>query len=87
MDVTERNRHLDEIQQQNQRLRDISWMQSHIIRAPLSRLMGLINSLNEAAPHEPETLARITDYINESARKLDEVIRNIVMNADSNITT
>ncbi|AYL97604.1 PAS domain S-box protein [Mucilaginibacter celer] len=85
IDVTERNRHIEEIQQQNKRLKDISWMQSHIIRGPLSRLMGLIYLMNETGPDESEIFTQITSYINESAKELDEVIHDIVKNADLNI--
>ncbi len=41
-DITERQNYIKAIEEQNQRLKEISWIQSHIIRAPLSRIMGLV---------------------------------------------
>jgi PAS domain S-box-containing protein len=42
-DITERLAHIKAIEDQNQKMREISWMQSHVIRAPLARMMGLMD--------------------------------------------
>ncbi|MCF8254768.1 MAG: PAS domain S-box protein, partial [Bacteroidia bacterium] len=41
-DISERNLHLKAIEKQNGILREISWIQSHVVRAPLARMMGLL---------------------------------------------
>ena len=79
-DVTERIKHLEAIELQNKKLREISWMQSHIIRAPLSRIMGLIELINGTNP-DPKEVTEILEYIGLSAHELDEVIRLITENA------
>ncbi|OOQ56954.1 hypothetical protein BC343_15535 [Mucilaginibacter pedocola] len=83
LDVTERNRQVAEIEAQNKKLREISWMQSHIVRAPLSRIMGLVNLLHDTNPNNKE-IAEITGYIQLSAKELDQVIQNITDSAFSN---
>ncbi len=55
---------------------EIAWMQSHIIRAPLARLMGLVNVLLEA-PCTPEERDEMLGYIGDSAKELDRVIHDI----------
>jgi PAS domain S-box-containing protein len=75
-DVTERLNYIKAIEQQNEKLREISWIQSHIVRAPLARIMGLIHvikDMKENSGEKSETL----DYIILSANELDEAIRNI----------
>lgn len=75
-DVTERVRYIQAIEYQNEKLREISWMQSHVIRAPLTRIMALVPML--ALPAEPDAEQQlIYDYLIASANELDQVIRSI----------
>jgi PAS domain S-box-containing protein len=73
-DVTERINYIKAVEQQNEKLREISWMQSHVIRAPLARIMGLIPMLLDADYNEKE---KMLEYLMISANDLDEVIRSI----------
>lgn len=75
-DVTERLNYINAIEGQNQKLRDISWMQSHIIRAPLARIMGLIPLIENFATDEEEK-DKMLQYMLMSAHELDNVIRDI----------
>ncbi len=81
MDVTDRVKHLEEIENHNQKLREISWMQSHIIRAPLARIMGLVELMDTISPDKKET-TEILEYIKLSANELDGVIRAITNSAN-----
>lgn len=75
-DITERNQYYTAVSEQNKLLKDIAWMQSHVVRAPLARIMGLINLLEDEEfqdLNQPEIIA----LINESASELDGIIRNI----------
>ncbi|CAD5257993.1 MULTISPECIES: PAS domain S-box protein [unclassified Imperialibacter] len=75
-DVTERTIHLNAIEEQNQRLRDIAWMQSHVVRAPVARIMGLVDLVSsDSSTNEDKT--KLLQYIDLSARELDEIIRDI----------
>ncbi|ABZ92684.1 Conserved hypothetical protein [Leptospira biflexa serovar Patoc strain 'Patoc 1 (Ames)'] len=67
------------IEVQNKKLRDVAWYQSHIIRSPLSRIMGLINLLEDQNLNEEER-SYCYDSILESAHELDHVIHKVVKN-------
>jgi PAS domain S-box-containing protein len=75
-DVTERVRYVQAIEAQNKKLREISWMQSHVIRAPLTRIMGLLPMLTLPADLDAEQKL-IYDYLIASANELDQVIHSI----------
>lgn len=80
-DITERYKYIRAIEKQNKKLREIAWTQSHVVRAPLSRIMGLIRLLELDAAKPGET-KDILKNIKTSARELDEVIREIVKKSD-----
>lgn len=76
-DMTERVRYIKAIEDRNNRLSKIAWTQSHVVRAPLARIMGLVNLMEDGLIAEEEvkdTLKKIMD----SSKELDEVIRKIV---------
>jgi PAS domain S-box-containing protein len=75
-DVTERLRYIQEIEEQNQKFQEIAWMQSHVIRAPLARLMSLIDLIKNYQNSEIEK-SELLDHILTSAYSLDEIIRDI----------
>ncbi|MFP5041405.1 PAS domain S-box protein [Parasediminibacterium sp. JCM 36343] len=76
-DVTEQKKNLQNIQQQNAKLRDIAWVQSHIVRAPLARLMGLIDMLENDTDKKADN-AKVLSLIYDSAKELDVIVRDIV---------
>ncbi len=81
-DITERIAYFNALEQQNKKLQEISWIQSHIIRAPLSRLMGLIYLLKDKNLQTEFSEAAIIDHIEESATELDLKIREIIKKSD-----
>jgi PAS domain S-box-containing protein len=76
-DVTERNRHIKAIEKQNEKLKEIAWTQSHVVRAPLARLMGLVKLLSDSKITE-EKREEYYEYIRNSADELDEIIKGVV---------
>jgi len=58
------------------KMEEIAWMQSHIIRAPLASLMGLVNILHEELKPNLANEELLT-HILYSAHQLDDVIRKI----------
>jgi PAS domain S-box-containing protein len=64
------------LRQARKKMEEIAWKQSHIIRAPLARLMGLVYVLLEA-PCTPEERDEMLRHIGNSAHELDMVIRDI----------
>jgi PAS domain S-box-containing protein len=76
-DVTERITYIKAIEEQNQKLREISWIQSHIVRAPLARIMGLVPLLKDLKPNNKDDKETMLEYLWLSANELDELIKNI----------
>lgn len=69
-----------EKQQKADALKKVASDQSHLVRAPLANLLGLISLLEESSPdHQSDELLSM---LKESAMQLDEVIKNIVMTAN-----
>jgi light-regulated signal transduction histidine kinase (bacteriophytochrome) len=75
-DVTEGLKYIKAVEEQNKKLREISWIQSHKVRAPLARIMGLIPLLKDAKAKNSER-EKIIDFLNSSAVELDEIIKDI----------
>jgi PAS domain S-box-containing protein len=75
-DVTERLNYIKAIEEQNKKLMEISWMHSHVVRAPLAKIMGLIALMKDSKNNDADK-ERTMEYLLSSANELDEVIRNI----------
>ncbi|MEB2780498.1 PAS domain S-box protein [Algoriphagus sp. C2-6-M1] len=77
LDVTASREQLERIKKQNDKLREIAWLQSHVIRAPLARILSLIYLMKE---HEGggKSTGEIFDLISASAEELDNVILEII---------
>ena len=77
-DITERVKYIKQIEAHNEKLREISWMQSHVIRAPLSRIMGLTELMRNTDLTIEDRNTTI-EYLLQSAHELDEVIKGITL--------
>lgn len=77
-DVTERANHVQAIENQNTRLKEIAWIQSHVVRAPLARLMGLVSLLKMDEGPAAEDAVFMLDNVMISAQELDDIINKIV---------
>lgn len=78
IDVTERNQYFRTVELQNKALQDIAWTQSHIVRAPLARLMGIVDQLKEL---NLEELKDWLSLVESSAHELDLIIQKITSRA------
>jgi PAS domain S-box-containing protein len=76
-DITERLNHIQKLELQNRTFKEISWMQSHVVRAPLARIMGLVNLLMEEDTKENERI-EFLQHLTNSAKELDQVIWEVV---------
>ena len=74
-DITEIQNYIQTIEDHNSRLKDIAWTQSHVVRAPLARIMGLVD-LIQSYPNIDEQ-SQLLEHINTSAKELDSIIRKI----------
>lgn len=77
-DVTERVFQITAIQTQNEKLKAIAWTQSHVVRNPLARIMGLVDLIKLGTLSREEEL-RSLDHLLESAKELDYIIQDIVL--------
>lgn len=76
-DITEKQKYLKTIEKQNIKLKKIAWNQSHIVRAPLSRILGIINLLEIGNLDNEETIFFL-NQIKNSANELDNIVKEIV---------
>ncbi|UJP63931.1 response regulator [Mongoliitalea daihaiensis] len=78
--VAERTKELSKsneaIKEQLNALKDIAWMQSHIVRAPLARILGLIDILHD---HDltQKAFKKTMLQLEHSAKELDQVVKEI----------
>ncbi len=75
-DITERLRYIEAIERQNQKLQEIAYLQSHVVRAPVARLMGIVDLIKNYQHSEIEK-NELLDTILISANELDGIIRDI----------
>lgn len=62
--------------QQEDLLRRIAWEQSHLVRAPLARLLGLADLIRDGQ-ESPEEVDEMLSQLVSSAKELDHIIRGI----------
>jgi light-regulated signal transduction histidine kinase (bacteriophytochrome) len=79
-DITDFKKAMLELEKQNKQLKEIAWTQSHVVRAPLSRLMGLVKLIRDGVIDPGEDQTEILSYILQSADELDKVIGDITEN-------
>ncbi|TGM57252.1 PAS domain S-box protein [Leptospira vanthielii] len=77
-DVTERVFQITAIQTQNEKLKAIAWTQSHVVRNPLAKIMGIVD-LIKTGFLSPEEERKSLDHLIESAKELDSIIQDIVL--------
>ena len=75
-DISDRNKYMVEIKKQNEMLKQIAWTQSHEVRAPLARLMSLIElvQLEQTSIYSESFLL---EGISKSAYELDAIVHEI----------
>lgn len=80
-DITERVNYIAAVEEQNQRLREIAWMQAHEVRGPLARIMGLSRILLDANFDQASKNESLKHLIH-SADELDFIIKEIIKKAE-----
>jgi len=74
-DITDQNRYIKAIEEQNDKLQEIAYIQSHTVRAPLASIMGLVNLIKSDTDKQPDP--EIVDALERAAREFDEIVRKI----------
>lgn len=62
-----------ELMEQNNRLTEYAFFHAHVLRAPVSRIRGLLNLMN--LPITPEEEAMVRDMLSQTMKELDETIK------------
>lgn len=75
-------RHTKKIEKQNEVLKEITWIQSHVVRTPLSRIMAICNLLKENDNTEEEKTFLMENII-ISSNELDDIIKEIVAKSEN----
>jgi PAS domain S-box-containing protein len=75
-DITERLSYISAVETQNEKLREISWIQSHLVRAPVARILGLAQLIGDKKDSGDDR-EKMLRYLLTSANELDEIIKNI----------
>lgn len=83
-DITFKSSYIKAIETQNTKLKEIAWIQSHVVRAPLSRMLGLIRlvATEEDNNNLTEDQKNLIKLIQESANELDDIIREITLKTE-----
>lgn len=79
--VTDRLNYIKTIEKQIERFNEIAWIQSHIVRAPLARILGLVSLIQEKMIDNNE-LESVLDNIVLSSHELDGIIADISRKAN-----
>lgn len=86
-DITERknfeisrNNYVRQIEIQNEKLKNIAWKQSHIVRAPLARMLGVMNVIEDSHESQEDILMWLK-HLRDSANELDEIIKDMIAEA------
>lgn len=77
-DITARKLNELRIIEQNQKLKDIAWLQSHKVRRPLANVVGIYNVLKEDKNLTPEEKESFLEVLLSEVYELDRILHEIV---------
>lgn len=66
-------RRTEELERQNEKLAEYAFINSHVLRAPLSRMLGLIHLMEMTDKKDQQLI----DYLKKSGEELDAVVKKI----------
>lgn len=81
LDITESVNQQKAIELQNKQLMEIAWMQAHVVRSPLARIMSLIELLKTDSENGESEL--LLEHLFSSALELDEQVRLICQKSEA----
>lgn len=81
-DITEKSKYLTAIKKQNEKLKEIAWIHSHVVRAPVARILAILNYIQEHAIDAEENTFFL-ESLKLTTLELDEIIRDISDKTDS----
>lgn len=75
-DITRQVEQVDAIQKQNEKLKEIAYIQSHLVRMPLTKIMALTQLIADEFKGSGDT--KLLEALSKSADELDQHIRKII---------
>lgn len=76
-----RSQYVTHIEEQNKKLRNIAWTQSHVLRAPLSRILGIVNLIEMETDGLDDDLLFLLKNLRVSSNEMDEIVNKITEEA------
>jgi PAS domain S-box-containing protein len=74
-DITSQREHVEQIEKQNDKLREIAWIQSHQLRVPVANILGLVKLAESGCSATDELMPLFC----MEAKRLDDLIREITV--------
>jgi PAS domain S-box-containing protein len=81
-DITKQMQHINTIEDQNKSLKDIAWTHSHVVRAPLAKMMSIVDFIKESG-RMPLEYKDLLNHFFDSGTELDAIIRDIVKKTET----
>ena len=81
LDITDHMNNKAQLELQEKKLREIGYIHSHLFRSPISRILAIVEALEDESLNEKERLIYLKS-IGQSAKELDELLRGIVSNLE-----
>lgn len=76
-DISDTLKHIETIEIQNAKLMEIAWTQSHEVRAPIARILGIMNLMEDNMDNLDELLFWVKQ-LRISTTEVDDIVRKIV---------
>jgi len=76
-DITQRKNAEEMLKLKNEKLTEVAFLQSHIVRRPVANVLGILHLINKDNPADPMNLELIPK-LEQVSKDLDDVIRQIV---------
>ena len=75
---------LKDLGNQNKVLKDVAWVQSHELRGPLSKILGMVDVVKNYDKYESvdKEKDQLLDEIDSAAKDLDDIIRKLISDID-----
>ncbi len=81
-DITEQSIYLEHIKEQNEKLKEIAWIQSHLVRGPLATIMGLASIIDSQHVNDSDT-AKALEGIKAASSELDDIVKDIIIKSNA----
>jgi PAS domain S-box-containing protein len=82
--ITEEIRFLRALEAHNEQLKELASEQSHLVRAPLARIMGITSLLQDPECLDPKEKLDLIQNLEVSAEELDHALRDISQKMNTN---